>query len=193
MKNQNSFITAFLIALAMWGIIAFFVIINQKNVNSLPFTHHDSIAMVRIDSVKRVYQAVIDSLRERKPFFVERVQFLRSVDTVAYYGTDSACIEVINRKNNLIAGLDSLCELLDVEARTYSFLVQEYKNDSALQMKRFKRLSYEMDSTIVLYQDSLKYERKTNNKAIRKEKTKTFFYKVTATLAATLGIIATMK
>jgi len=186
--NQNGFIAGIIIGLVIWGLVAFFIIKAIPQPKQPTYTTNDSIANVRIDSVRGEYQKVIDSIKKVKPKVVERVKYLREVDTLIYYGQDTACIEIIQRKNALIAGLDSLCNVLDEEARLYSDQNVLLNEKVRLEIKRNKTLSDSVSSLHVLYTDSLTAQRKTSDKAIKKEKGKTFFYKVTTTVATALGI-----
>ena len=187
MKSLNNFFAAFFFCLILFVIGAFVGVKLQKTPEIPPKI--DSLAMVRIDSVRGVYQQVIDSINRVKPKIVTRVKWLKERDTIYYSGQDSSFIEVIDRKNNLIAGQDSLIELLDLEARQYSDMVLLERNANKLLLSANKRLSFEMDSTIGLYKDSLKFERKT----IKKERSRTLFYKATTTVAAALGIYGVMS
>lgn len=182
MKTETNFPYAILVGIALFCIGAIIGVKYQKAPEILPKI--DSLAMVKIDSVRGLYQQVIDSINNAKPKVVTRVKWLKERDTIIYRGADSSCIEIIDRKNHLIAGQDSLIELLDLEARQYSDMVLLERNANKLLLNANKRLTFEMDSTIGLYKDSLKFERKT----VKKERSKKVFYKVTTIVAAALGI-----
>jgi len=83
-----------------------------KTDNIQPYSAADSLLNWKLDSVKGVYQVEIDSIRRQKEIVKWRTKLIRDVDTVIYSGGDTACIEIIERKNRLIAGLDSVVELL---------------------------------------------------------------------------------
>ena len=163
MKPLKNFFFLFFFCLILFVVGAFVGVKLQPEQEVLP--ERDSV-LLRIDTLNH-YETIVK----------ERIKTIRETDTVIYNGTDTACLEIIERKNRLIAGQDTLIELLDFECREYSDLV-------LIEQSRFKQLSLKIDSTIVLYKDSLKFERKT----IKKERSKTFLYKVTTTVAAALGI-----
>lgn len=177
MKTNNFILWAvFVIALCITSICIGYSVRGVESNNG--YNQNDSIArdslLNRIDTIN-VYETIVK----------ERIRTIRETDTVYYNGTDTACIAIIDRKNRLIAGQDTLIELLDLECREYSEL-------NLIEIKRNKQLSSKLDSTIVLYTDSLTAQRKISDKAIKKEKTKTFLYKVTTTVACVLGIYGTM-
>lgn len=142
MKN---FILSFLIALVIFAAGAAVAIYFQKPEAVIV----DNTA--KADSI----QMVLDSVKQIKPKIVERVKWLHDTDTLIYIGTDTTCIEVIKRKDNLIVGLDSLVEVLGCEAELYSDLNVIEKERTALEIMRNKQLTIKMDSTIDLYKDSL--------------------------------------
>ena len=128
----------------------------------------------------------IDTINHYETIVRERIRTIYETDTVYYTGTDTVCIEIIERKNRLIAGQDTLIDLLDAECRTYSDLL-------LIETVRFAALSDSISSLHVSYQDSLTAIRKQSDKAIKKEKRTTLFYKVTTTVAAVLGIYGTIR
>ena len=168
MKPLKNFFLLFLFCLILFAVGAFVGVKLQPEQEVLP--ERDSV-LLRIDTLNH-YETIVK----------EKIKTIRETDTVIYNGTDTACLEIIERKNRLIAGQDTLIELLDLECREYSDLV-------LIEQSRFKQLSLKIDSTIVLYEHSLKFERKT----IKKERSKTFFYKKTTTVAAALGIYGLIK
>ena len=174
-KTQNNLLTWFILCLVFAAIGAFLAIyFTQPKEIKHTYTVSDSIAK---DNLKKR----IDTIYVVKNKIKERVKWLKETDTIYYAGNDNTCIEIIERKDKLISGLDSLCDVLDLEARTYSDL-------NLIEINRNKQLSFQMDSLIVShYKDSIQ-QAKTFNKAIQKEKNKTLFYKVTTTVAAALGI-----
>ena len=172
---MNKFIAYIFAALILFGVGAFIGIKLQKPASVPTFSAGDSVA---IDSIKNR----IDTIKIRETVWRTKIKTVRETDTVVYMGTDTTCIEIIERKNRLIEGLDSLTLALDEEARLYSDLNVVY-------LKRNAALSDSVSSLHVLYTDSLKLERKT----IKKERSKTFFYKATTTVAAALGIYGLIK
>lgn len=168
MKPLKNFFFLFFFCLILFAVGAFVGVKLQPEQEVL---HERDSVLLRIDTLNH-YETIVN----------ERIKTIRETDTVIYNGTDTTCMEIIERKNRLIAGQDTLIELLDLECREYSDLV-------LIEQSRFKQLSLKMDSTIVLCKDSLKFERKT----IKKERSKTFFYKVTTTLACALGIYGTIR
>ncbi len=119
----------------------------------------------------------IDTLKVKETKWRTIIKTIKDTDTVIYVGTDTACLEIIERKNRLIAGQDTLIELLDLECRQYSDLL-------LIENSRFNALSLKTDSLVLNYKDSLTAQSKT----IKKEQRRTLFYKVTTTVAAALGI-----
>lgn len=150
------------------------------------FDQSDSIALVRIDSVKGEYQHVIDSLNKTKPKIITRVKWLKETDTIYYTGNDTACIEIIGRKNRLIIGQDSLIDLLDLEARTYSDLCLIEQNKNSLYLKRNSVLSDSIVTITALYTDSLKFERKQAKKRL-------FWNNVKWAVVSAAGIVGTIQ
>jgi len=126
-----------------------------KTDNIQPYSAADSLLNWKLDSVKGVYQVEIDSIRRQKEIVKWRTKLIRDVDTVIYSGGDTACIEIIERKNRLIAGLDSVVELLDVEARTYSDLLLIEQQQRGIEIRRNAALSLKMDSCIKSNKDTL--------------------------------------
>ena len=164
---MNKLITYIFVGLILFGVGAFIGVKLQPEQEVLP--ERDSV-LLKIDTLNN-YETIVK----------ERIKTIRETDTVIYNGTDTACMEIIERKNRLIAGQDTLIELLDLECREYSEL-------NLIEIKRNKQLSDSVSSLHVLYADSLTAQRKISDKAIKKEKGKTFFYKATTTVAAALGI-----
>lgn len=188
---MNKLITYIFVGLILF-VVGAFIGVKLQVPDKPEYNNADSLRNVSIDSVKGEYQQVIDSLDKVKPKIIYRIKWLKGADTTIYVGNDTSCIEILERKNNLIQGLDSLCEVLDLEARTYSDLLLLETEKTQIEIKRFNALSYKTDSVILNYKDSLTAQRKTSDKAIKKEKRKTFFYKVTTTVAAALGIYGTI-
>ena len=89
-----------------------------------------------------------------KTRYVKIIEYRNTADSFEV-NADSICLPVIIAKNKLISELDSTVFELDREARTYSDMLYLLQRKDTLQIKRFKRLSFEMDSIIVLYRDSL--------------------------------------
>jgi len=157
MKTANLVVMLLmLLILATLTIFSFFL--GQKLTktdNIQPYSAADSLLNWKLDSVKGVYQVEIDSIRRQKEIVKWRTKLIRDVDTVIYSGGDTACIEIIERKNRLIAGLDSVVELLDVEARTYSDLLLIEQQQRGLEIRRNAALSLKVDSCIKSNKDTL--------------------------------------
>ena len=152
------------------------------------YTQSDSLELVRLDSVKGEYQIVIDSLSKNvKVRYVKIIEYRKVADSLSN-GANSNCLPIIKAKDKVIAEQDSTINELDLECRTYSDLNLIWKQKYSLNLKRNKQLTDSVSSLHIIYTDSLTAQRKTSDKAIKKEKTKTFFYKVTTTVAAALGI-----
>jgi hypothetical protein len=179
MNATNKLIALIFLSLILFGIGAFIGVKLQKVHDKPEYSQNDSIA--RDSLLNR-----IDTIKVKETIVRERIRTIYETDTVYYTGTDTACIEIIERKNKLIAGQDTLIDLLDLECRSYSELLR-------IETVRFAALSFKMDSSIVSYKDSLTAIRKQSDKAIKKEKRTTLFYKVTTTLAAVLGIYSIVK
>ena len=176
---RNGFIIAIIILLAV------FIFTAKKYVATPTFTNYDSIQNAKIDSVRGEYQQVIDSLAKIKPKIVERVKWLKATDTIIYQGSDSSCIEIIDRKNRLIAGQDTLIEALDLEARTYSDMVLLSENKLKLSAKMYETIIWKKDSTYKVMNDSLLSELKHKKRSLFWQKIKTGF----AAIAGTTAII----
>lgn len=178
MKTNNFLLWAvFIIALCITSMCIGYSVHGVES--NYSYNQTDSIArdslLNRIDTIN-VYETIVK----------ERIRTIRETDTVYYNGTDTACIEIIDRKSRLIAGQDTLIELLDLECREYSEL-------NLIEIKRNKQLSDSVSNLHVLYTDSLTAQRKISDKAIKKEKCNTLFYKVTTTFATALAIFSTVK
>jgi len=174
MKTEYKVIATIFAFLIAFGVGAFIGVKLQPQPEKPTYDTTDSIAK---DSLTKQ----IDTIKVKETVWRTRIKTIKETDTVYYEGTDSACIEIIQRKNDIILGQDSLIYLLDKEARTYSDL-------NVLEIRRNKTLSDSVSSLHVLYSDSLTAQRKQSDKAIKKEKGKTIFYKITTTIAATIGI-----
>jgi hypothetical protein len=120
MTQINKIILFFLLVLSAWGIIAFFVV----GVDTVPLydnTERDSIQL-RIDTIK---VHVVE--------WKTRIKSIKETDTIIYNGTDTVCGGIIGRKDKIIAEQDTVIDLLDLEARSYSDLAQiEVKRNVAL-------------------------------------------------------------
>jgi len=177
--NPTNKIIAFIFGtLFLFGIGAF-VGVKLTTFSDVNYSPADSIArdslLNRIDTIN-VYETIVK----------ERIRTIRETDTVYYTGTDTTCIEIIDRKNRLIAGLDSLVELKEIKCQKYIEL-------NNVEIKRNLALSDSISSLHVSYQDSLKLVHKTSDKQLKKEKRRTLFYKVTTTVAAALGIYGSLR
>ena len=173
MNPTNKLIAFIFATLILFGVGAFIGVKLQKEPYAIPeYNYNDSIANAKMDSVKGIYQQVIDSINKRKPKIIYRVKTIRESDTTQYNGKDTTCIEIIERKNNLINALDSLNYELDLEARTYSELLDIEKNQRSLDTLRFAAIICKNDSIIQYYKDTLKIERKQHKKQLFWTKTK---------------------
>lgn len=175
--------TGFIIAMII--LLAVFIFTTKKQVATPTYTNYDSIQNAKIDSVRGEYQQVIDSLAKIKPKIVDRVKWLRQTDTVIYQGSDSSCIEIIERKNRLIAGQDTLIEALDLEARTYSDMVLVADAKLNLEQKRYENIIHCKDSVYKSLKDSLLTEIKIKKRSLFWQKVKTGF----AVIAGTTAVI----
>lgn len=186
MKNELiGLFIRFIGILAILSVLLLFVVtMNNEIANEKPqYTQSDSIQNAKIDSVKGIYQQVIDSLAKKKPLIVTRVKWLKETDTLIYYGQDTTCIKIIERKNTIIAEQDSLIEMLDLEARTYSDMVLLNENKLKLQSKMYETLIFRKDSTSKAVQDSLRSELKLKKRSLFWQKVKTGFVAVAGTTA----------
>jgi len=138
---MNKFIAYIFAALILFGIGAFIGIKLQKTASVPTFFAGDSIA---IDSIKNR----IDTIKIRETVWRTKIKTVRETDTVVYAGTDTTCLEIIEHKNRLIEGLDSLTLALDQEARLYSDLNVVY-------LKRNTVLSDSIGTITQFYEDSL--------------------------------------
>ena len=174
MKTTSKIWGAFLLGLAIWGLIAFVVITTAtKNKTYMPYSTSDSIQSAKIDSVKGIYQQVIDSLARKKPKIITKIKWLKEADTIIYTGNDTTCIKIIERKDSLIVEQDSLIDVLDIEAQTYSDMVVLTENKLNLQRKRYETLIFKNDSVSKAVQDSLISELKVKKRSLFWQKIKT--------------------
>lgn len=165
MKPLKNFFFLFFFCLIIFGVGAF-VGVKLQVPDKPNYSMADSLRNVSIDSVKGEYQQVIDSLDKVKPKIVYRVKWLKGSDSIIYVGQDTTCMEILERKNALIVGLDSLVDVLDLEARTYSDLLLLETEKTQIEIKRFNELSYKTDSIVLNYKDSLIQQSKTHKKRI---------------------------
>ena len=126
----------------------------KKAINQ-PYTTADSLENVRIDSVKGVYQQEIDRISASKTVFIDRIKWLKGRDTVIYRGDDLICIEIIDRKDSIIADLDSAFTAADNEAQKYSEMLYLSEEQRRLEIKRNAALTFKMDSCIKSHADTL--------------------------------------
>ena len=169
---MNKFIAYIFAALILFGVGAFIGIKLQKPASVPTFSAVDS---VDIDSIKNR----IDTIKIRETVWRTKIKTVRETDTVVYVGTDTTCIEIIDRKNKLIEGLDSLTLALDEEARLYSDLNVVY-------LKRNAALSDSINTITQFYKDSLTTQRKHYKK-------KLFWTNVKWGVFTTLGIVGTVQ
>ena len=141
MKTEYKIISAIFAFMIVFGVCAFIGVKLQKPVYVPTFSAVDSIA---IDSIKNR----IDTIKILETVWRTKIKTVRETDTVVYAGTDTTCLEIIERKNRLIEGLDSLTLALDEEARLYSDLNVVY-------LKRNEALSDSIGSVKRFYEDSL--------------------------------------
>ena len=126
-----------------------------KKATDQTYSTADSLENVRIDSVKSVYQIEIDSIRASKTVFIDRVKWLKWRDTVIYRGDDLICVEIIERKDSIIADLDSAFTAADNEAQLYSEKLYLTEQQRRLEIKRNATLLFKMDSCIKSKDDTL--------------------------------------
>ena len=176
---MNKFIAYIFAALILFGVGAFIGIKLQKPAHVPTFSAGDSIA---IDSIKNR----IDTIKIRETVWRTKIKTVRETDTVVYEGTDTTCLEIIERKIKLIEGLDSLTLALDEEARLYSDLNVVY-------LKRNAALSDSINTITQVYRNDSIQQAKTFNKAIQKEKNKTFFAKVGFIVSTAVSIYVFMR
>lgn len=140
---MNTFIRAFLFVLITAVFcVSFAIWYDSENKPSKPtFNEVDSLHM---DSLNNR----IDTIKIAVTVWKTKVKTIRETDTVIYQGTDTACIEIIERKNKRITALDTLCNALDEEARLYSDLNVVY-------LKRNATLSDSIGTITHFYEDSL--------------------------------------
>jgi len=136
---MNKLHAYFFASLIIFGLGAF---IGVKVQPSEPdYSQQDSIAL---DSLKNR----IDTIKIKETVVRWRVKTIRETDTLIYEGNDTTCIEIIERKNRLIAGQDTLIDLLDLEARTYSDM-------NLIYIRRNLALSDSIGTINQFYKDSL--------------------------------------
>lgn len=186
MKTEIKLILGrFLIVVTILGImlLIFFVSNNNEKCRLQMYSKADSTYNARLDSARGEYQQVIDSLATIKPKIVERVKYLKEVDTLIYVGTDSSCIEIIDRKTRRISAQDSLIDELDLEARTYSGMVFIADTKLNLEKKRYENIIYRKDSVYKSVSDSLLAEIKHKKRSLFWQKIKTGFALIAGTTA----------
>jgi hypothetical protein len=192
--NATNKLIAYIFAALILFTVGAFIGVKLTVVPEPPqYSTADSIRNASIDSVKGEYQQVIDSLQKVKQTIRWRTKEYKKIADSLSLNADSVCAPVIAAKDNEIKSLNEDLINTDIEAQLYSAMLDSCEIQRFLDLKRFKTLKHEMDSSIVSYQDSLKYVRKQSDKAIKKEKRTTLFYKVTTTLAAALGIYGTIR
>lgn len=169
---MNKFIAYIFAALILFGVGAFIGIKLQKPAEKPTYTQADSIAK---DSI----QMLIDTIKIKETVWRTKIKTVRETDTVIYEGTDTTCIEIIERKNKLVEGLDSLTLALDEEARLYSDL-------NVIEIKRNAELSDSIKTITQFYKDSLVEQRKHYKK-------KLFWTNVKWGLFTTIGIVSTVQ
>ena len=156
MKTTSKIWGAFLIGLAVWGLIAFVVIsTTTKNKHYTPYGTEDSIRNAEIEKVKADYRIKLDSIQAKIDTLKPKIKWLRAKAEIVYIGNDTSCIETINRKNNLIAGLDSLNFELDKEAQIYSAMLDSTEIQLGIEIRRNLTLSDSISSITSFYKDSL--------------------------------------
>lgn len=184
---MKKLIVYFFAAMILFGIGTFIGVKLQKQPEKPQYTQSDSIQNVKIDSVRGVYQQVIDSLAKKKPKIITKIKWLKETDTVIYSGEDTTCIKIIGHKDSIISEQDSLIDMLDVEARTYSDMLILSENKLKLQSKMYENLIFRKDSTAKAVQDSLISELKIKKRSLFWQKIKTGF----AVIAGTTAVIYT--
>ena len=140
-NSDKSFLTWLILLIAV-GIVCIIIGYSVRVVENAPdYSTQDSIAL---DSLKKQ----IDTIKIKETVVRWRVKTIRETDTVIYEGNDTTCIEIIERKNKLIAGQDTLIDLLDLEARNYSDM-------NLIYIRRNLALSDSIGTINQFYKDSL--------------------------------------
>ena len=156
MKTTAKIWGAVLIGLAIWGLIAFVVITaTTKKQSYTPYTISDSIRNAEIEKVKSDYRIKLDSIQQKIDTMKPKIKWLRAKADIVYTGSDTSCIETINRKNNLISGLDSLNFKLDKKSQILSAMLDSTEIQLGIEIRRNYMLSDSICSIKTLYNDSL--------------------------------------
>lgn len=188
MKNKNVILWVIVVIALCIVSLCIRYSVREKEIKPPTCTNADSLRNVSIDSVKGEMQQTIDSLQKVKQTIRWKTKEYKKVADSLSLNADSVCAPVIAAKDNEIKSLNEDLINTDIEAQLYSAMLDSAEIQRQLEMKRFVALSHKMDSTSVAYKDILTQQRKQSDKAINKEKGKTFLYKVTTTTALALGI-----
>jgi hypothetical protein len=210
MKTENSdksFIT-WLVLVVATAVVCTIIGYSVRGVEDKPeYTPTDSIEILRLDSLNRIsfeklknaeikanqYISFSNDLKKNnKQLEAELKEILKNKDI--------PCETKLKKSVTLNDSLRSECNVkdsaiyeLDIECQEYSNINYNLQLQKQIEIKRNFALSDSISSLHVSYTDSLTAIRKTSDKAIKKEKRTTLFYKVTTTLAATLGIYGTIR
>lgn len=200
---MNKFIAYIFAALILFGIGAFIGIKLQKPAEVPTYTQADSIKLdsleneiVKADDLINFHKSnaenlILEKNGLKKSNFIlsEKLRKILVNPTakcedklkISLFLNDSLQIE-LNKCDSAYMEVDAECE-------NYAIQLDNYQAINIIEIKRNAAIYDSVSSLHVLYTDSLKLERKT----IKKERSKTFFYKATTTVAAALGIYGLIK
>lgn len=170
MKNIKEKLIAFGI-LFLFLCVTFYIGYKQGNKpeQTTQYTQSDSLELVRIDSVKGIYQAEIDKQSAIAKSALKSANLLSKSNAGLkaelkrlLNDTNATCEQRLSKSlflnDSLQIEIDTLnvaVKALDIEAQTYSQKLYETEKQVSIEIKRFNVLLFKMDSTIVLYRDSL--------------------------------------
>jgi len=197
MTATNKLIAGIFTVLIILGIGAFIGVRTQVAPEKPTYSQSDSLELVRIDSVKGVYQQNIDkydSIADKAIFELKQItknnkslrdrlnELLNNKTApcedklrLSVFLNDSLTIECVKK--------DTVIEALDLECREYSNFNLTLKQENGLQIKRFNALSFKSDSIIVQRNDSITAIRKQHKKQM-------FWLKAKATIGMASAIAA---
>ena len=170
MKTEYKIISAIFAFMIVFGVGAFIGVKLQQEQPTPKYTQSDSLELVRIDSVKGIYQAEIDKQSAIAKSALKSANLLSKSNAGLkaelnrlLNDTNATCEQRLGKSLSLndslqveIDTLNVAVKALDIEAQTYSQKIYETEIQLGIEIKRNAALSDSIGSITLFYKDSLK-------------------------------------
>ena len=169
MKTEYKIISVIFAFMTVFGVGAFIGVKLQQEQPTPKYTQSDSLELVRIDSVKGIYQAEIDkqsaiaksALKSAKLLSKSNAGLKAELNRLLN-DTNATCEQRLSKSLSLndslqieIDTLDVAVKALDIEAQTYSQKIYETEIQLGIEIRRNYTLSDSICKIKLFYEDSL--------------------------------------